>query len=281
MRTEPALPDPGGSVLARLGSLEVRIATTPEEHRAALALRYDVFCREMGARLAGADHAAGAETDGFDAPSDHIIVRDTAVPGAPVVGTYRALRPEAAVAGFYSQTEFDVAPLLARHADLRFCEVGRSCVALSHRSMRTIEGLWCGLWAYAALHGIDAYFGAASFPGTDPLVHALPLSYLHHHVGAPEGWRVAAHPPHGVAMDLLAPAAIDPHAALRALPPLIRGYMRVNAHVGETAYIDRQFGTTDVMIITPLRAMPQAYRRRFAKVTGRVLRPVGIAADLQ
>lgn len=284
MRTEPALPEPGGSVLARLGSLEVRLAATPQERRSAFALRYDIFCRQMGARLAGADPVAGIETDRFDAVCDHIIVCDRAQsgPAGPkVVGTYRALRPEAAVDGYYSQAEFDIAPLLARHAGLRFCEVGRSCVAPSHRSMRGIEALWCGLWAYAALHGIDAYFGAASFVGTDPCDHALPLSFLHHHVGAPKGWQVAAHPAHAVSMDLLPRSAIDPQAAQRALPPLIRGYMRVNAHVGETAFIDRHFGTTDVMIVTPLRAMPHAYRRRFTKVTGLGLDPVVMATDMQ
>ena len=46
--------------------------------------------------------------------------------------------------------------------------------------------------------------------------------------------------------------AIDPKAALRALPPLIKGYLRLGAFVGDGAVIDRQFGTTDVLIVLPV-----------------------------
>lgn len=263
-------------MLARLGSLEVRLARSEAEREAAFALRHAVFCTEMGASLPGADPVRGIETDRFDPFCDHIIVCDTALADdkdgtAPVVGAYRAMRPQMAVEGFYSRSEFDIGPLFGNHPGLSFCEVGRSCVAATHRSMRAIEALWCGLWAYAARHGIDVYFGAASFPGTDPCAHAPALSFLHHHVGAPRDWSVEAIGPTAIAMDLVKKHEIDPKAAIRAMPPLIRGYMRVNAHVGRTAYIDRQFGTIDVMIVTPLRAMPAAYQRRFISVTNRRL----------
>jgi putative hemolysin len=44
---------------------------------------------------------------------------------------------------------------------------------------------------------------------------------------------------------------IDPKAALRALPPLIKGYLRLGAMIGEGAVVDHQFGTTDVLIVLP------------------------------
>lgn len=263
-------------VLARLGALEVRLARTPAEIEAAFALRYAVFCEEMGADLAGADPSRRIETDAFDPFCDHIVVIDTALPALQdrpaVVGAYRALRPDAAVSGFYSQAEFDIAPLFAAHPDIAFCEVGRSCVAASHRSMRTIEALWCGLWAYACLWGIDVYFGAASFPGADPDSHAEALTFLARKIAAPKGWAAEAIGPTATAMDRLGPdAVLERQAILRAMPPLIRGYLRVNAHTGRSAYIDHRFGTTDIMIITRLASMPPAYRRHFEKVTGRTL----------
>ncbi len=53
-----------------------------------------------------------------------------------VVGTYRLLRQDVAEAsgGFYSATEFDMGPLLQRHAGKRFLELGRSCVLPEYRS---------------------------------------------------------------------------------------------------------------------------------------------------
>lgn len=271
--TQPVSRTHAAPVLARLGGLEVSLAESEEDLQAAFNLRYTVFCTEMGARLPGADPLGRTETDRFDKRCDHIIVRDTSAPGydgtARVVGTYRALRSEIAKGDFYSQNEFDIAPLLARHSDQHFCEVGRSCVAASHRSSRTIEALWCGLWAYAARHGIDVYFGAASFHGADPDQHALPLTFLDRHVGAPAQWQVFAHPGVGVSMDRLEANAVDRRAAIRAMPALIRGYMRVNAHVGQQAFIDPQFGSTDVMIVTRLARMPDVWKRHFVSVTGR------------
>ena len=46
--------------------------------------------------------------------------------------------------------------------------------------------------------------------------------------------------------------AIDPKAALRALPPLIKGYLRLGAYIGDGAVIDHEFGTTDVLIVLPV-----------------------------
>ena len=57
--------------------------------------------------------------------------------------------------------------------------------------------------------------------------------------------------------------AIDPKAALRALPPLIKGYLRLGAFVGDGAVIDRQFGTTDVLIVLPVAAINARYVEHF------------------
>jgi len=50
---------------------------------------------------------------------------------------------------------------------------------------------------------------------------------------------------------------------LRALPPLIKGYLRAGCTIGEGAVIDRQFGTTDVLIYLPLAKMDARYLSRF------------------
>ncbi|RDE09496.1 GNAT family N-acetyltransferase [Pelagibacterium lacus] len=258
--------------LARLGQFEVRLARTAAERHAAWRLRYEVFYRERGADAPWMDHDAHIEADRFDGFCEHVIVIDSAAEtpdeSPAIVGTYRVMREPAPGLGYYADGEFALDALFARHRHMRFCEVGRSCVAPAYRSMRTIEALWCGLWAYAARHGIDAYIGAASFAGTDPRRHALALSYLRHFAAAGPDWSVPVRGGAGVAMDILPRTSIDRHAALRAMPPLVRGYLRLNARFSSEAFIDHAFGTTDVLVAAPLAAAPKAYRQRIERVTG-------------
>ncbi len=221
---EPML-DP---LLGRLGSLEVRLATTAREIRQAQRLRYSVFYEEMAATSDRASRSTRRDIDAFDAVCDHILVldrkgRSRARPR--VVGTYRLLRQEVAERhfGFYSTGEYDVAPLLAANPHLRFLELGRSCVLRPYRNKRTVELLWHGIWSYVLHHRIDAMLGCASLEGTDPDALALPLSFLHHHARAPEGWRVRARDDRYTAMDRLPREAVNPKAALQQLPPLIKG----------------------------------------------------------
>jgi putative hemolysin len=64
-------------------------------------------------------------------------------------------------------------------------------------------------------------------------------------------------------MDRMAMDKIDPKAALKAIPPLIKGYLRLGAFVGDGAVIDRQFGTTDVLIILPVEKIDPRYFEHF------------------
>jgi putative hemolysin len=258
--------------LARLGQFAVRLAQTDAERFAAYRLRYQVFHRERGVNAPWMDHANHIEADAFDAHCDHIIVIDTGARALgetlPIVGTYRVMAGPAPKLGWYADSEFALAPLFARHPGQRFCEVGRSCVAPAYRSMRTIEALWCGLWAYACLNAIDAYFGAASFPGTDPRAHAQALSHLFHTAHAPSAWQARARGEKAIPMDMLPSEMTDRHAALRAMPPLVRGYLGVNAVFGGHAFVDEKFGTTDVFVLARFAAAPAAYRKRVERVTG-------------
>ena len=173
-------------VLGRLGSLEVRLATTPKDIRRAQRLRYKVFYEEMAAVPNGASLFSRRDLDEYDAICDHLLVLDHAArrkpfrkPKPQVVGTYRLLRQEVADRhfGFYTAGEYDVAPLVEAYPDLRFLELGRSCVLPPYRNRRTVELLWHGIWTYVLHHRIDVMIGCASLEGTDPRKLALPLSY--------------------------------------------------------------------------------------------------------
>ena len=255
--------------LGRSGSLEVRFARNARDLRRAQRLRYRVFYEEMSATPSAAARLTRLDADRFDALCDHLLVIDHQAKGRfggrrpQIVGTYRLLRQDIAArhGGFYTQGEFDIGPLLARHPESRFLELGRSCVLEPYRNKKTVELLWHGIWAYVRQHRIDVMFGCASLEGTDPRKLALPLGFLQQTATAEEPWRVLAHPARriDIGAEALAELKLDPKAALRALPPLIKGYLRLGARFGEGAVVDRQFGTTDVLVVLPVTCMDPRY----------------------
>lgn len=272
----PRLPppgQPGASPLAAAGPLEVWIATDASDIEASQALRYRVFYEEMGAVASPEVAAAGRDFDKFDPICDHLLVLDRSAPPRPdgrpaVVGTYRLLRQEVAEKhfGFYTSSEYQVQPLIDRHpAGTRFLELGRSCTHENYRTKPTIELLWYGIMAYLIYYRLDVMFGCASFTGTDPEALALPLSYLHHVFLAPPEWRMRAVEDRYVEMNRMPEAAINKREAFRTLPPLIRGYLRAGAYVGEGAVIDHEFNTIDVLIIFPVSRIDARYLARFSK----------------
>jgi putative hemolysin len=255
--------------LGRLGSLEVRLARNSAEVRCAQRLRYRVFYTEGPAIADAATRLSRRDIDAFDSICDHLLVidhaRENGAKGPNVVGTYRLLPQDVAErhGGFYTASEFDIGALLARHATLRFLELGRSCVLPQYRNKRTVELLWHGCWSYVLQRRLDVMLGCASLEGTDPDANAMPLSFLHHCARAPQEWRAQALPRLRIDMNRKPKDAINPKQALRALPPLIKGYLRLGAYIGDGAVIDRQFGTTDVLIILPVSALNARYVAHF------------------
>ncbi len=251
-------------VLGRIGSLEVRLANSRAAIEAAQELRFRVFFEEMGARRETIEAAEQRDSDRFDSICDHLLVYDTALPvpeHRQIVGTYRLMRSDQAerAHGFYSADEYDVQRLALSRPGVRLLELGRSCVQAEYRSKRTVELLWQGAWAYCRRHSIDVMFGCASFHGAVPAAHALGLSFLHQNCRATPDWDVRALPHRYQPMDLMPKEAINNKVALFSMPPLIKGYLRLGAMIGDGAVIDEAFGTTDVFIILPIERISSRY----------------------
>ena len=252
----------------RSGRLDVRLATSEAEIAAAQALRYQIFYEEMGAAPTTAMVAARRDIDSYDAICDHLLVIDhgLAGDGPHVVGTYRLLRQVVAQMnhGFYSAGEYDLSPLIAQSATSgQLLELGRSCVAPAYRTNTTITLLWRGIASYLQTHTIGHMFGCASLHGADPRVHAAELSYLYHNHLAPPELRARALAEHYVPMDRMPPLAYDARLTARALPPLVKGYLRVGAMIGDGAFVDPQFNTVDVFVVMPVERITRRYAGRF------------------
>lgn len=242
----------------------VRLAETRADREAAKRLRYEVFVEELGGDGALVDHENRLEQDRFDAFCDYLVVSDEARGGA-VVGVYRLMRADQAAQarGFYSASEYDLAPLTT--SGRRLLELGRSCLAPGYRGGAAMYHLWSGLAQYVAHHRIELLFGVASFHGTDIATLAQPLSLLHHRHLAPPSLRVRARETHFQRMDLKSEAQIDRRAAMLQVPALIKAYLRLGGCVGEGAFIDHAFNTTDICLVMDTTRLSERHRAIYAK----------------
>ncbi len=251
----------------RSNNLGVRLASSADEVDAVQALRYRVFYGEMGARADAQTAQSKRDCDAFDEVADHLLVVDHDLGEGPesVVGTYRLVRQAAAarLGRFYSAGEYDIAKLQNFPGEL--LELGRSCTAPAYRSRAVMQLLWRGIAAYVFHYGIDLMFGCASLPGIDPDALAPELTYLYTHHLAPETIRPRALEARYVAMQRCDAGALAPRQIQMALPPLVKGYLRLGGFVGDGAVIDHQFNTTDIAVIVQTDLVTDRYYRHYER----------------
>lgn len=231
---------------------------------AAQRLRYRVFVEELGGNGTLVDHENRLERDEFDPIVDHLCLIDTRRSAAEldhVVGVYRLLPGDRAASfgRFYCDSEYDLTPL--RKTDRKVLELGRSCVDPDFRGGSAMFLLWNALADYVLDHGIEILFGVASFHGTDIQTLAPSLSWLHYHHLAPEGLRPVARSDGFQRMDLITADRLDRREAMLGMPALIKAYLRLGGMVGEGAFIDRSFNTTDVFLAMDTKAMSDKHRK--------------------
>jgi putative hemolysin len=228
-------------------------------------LRYDVFSNEPGFALTGQD--AGLDADRFDEHCDHLLVREDN--SGELVGCYRMLSPTGAVAagGLYTATEFDIRALDSLRPSL--VEMGRAVVRDDHRNGAVVLLMWAGILAYLDRCGYDYVTGCVSVPvegdGEPPgtQIRGVRDFVLRRHAAPPE-YRVHPHRPviiDGHTLDEISPPARP------AIPPLMRGYLRLGARIcGEPAH-DPDFGVGDFPALLDKHQADTRYLRRLRSVS--------------
>jgi len=244
-----------------------RFAKTPDDIRAAQRLRYRVFVEELGSDGAMVDHDARLEVDQFDPHYLHYMAIDPARSDDPLdqcIAVYRLMPDDKRplVGAFYSEGEYDLSALL--NSDKKLLELGRSCIEPSYRGGGILFKMWAGMAKYVLDEGFDILFGTASFHGTDATEHAQALSLLHHDHLAPEHIRPQALGEEAHSMDLIEASELDKKAATRALPSLIKSYLRLGGTVGAGAWVDQAFNTIDVMLLVDTSDVTERQRAMFA-----------------
>ncbi|MBC7781844.1 MAG: GNAT family N-acetyltransferase [Proteobacteria bacterium] len=239
-------------------SLTVGFAHSSGEVEEALRLRYQVFAEELGAQLPTC--ALGIDQDEFDEYCEHLIARDTAT--GEVIGTYRVLNPDRARAlgRFYSDAEFDLSRL--EHLRPRIVEVGRSCVHPDYRTGGTISMLWSGIARHVLAQRYEFLMGCASIGLADGGVQAAHIyNELRETALSPPEYRVF--PRCALPLDSKGLAVVPGKRV--AMPPLLKGYVRLGAYVcGEPAW-DPDFNTADLLLLLPVSRMTARYANHFLK----------------
>ena len=267
------------SIIALSGSPEgihVRLANTADEIEAAQRLRYHIFYEECKAKPDEAVLREKRDFDKYDAVAKHLIVVDPSrgsTPDRQIIGTYRMINQAAAktLGQFYSSDEFDISPLINTGVEL--LELGRSCVLSEFRTRPVLQLLWQGIAFYVFDTDVGLTFGCASLHGTDVSALKEELSYLHHFHSAPKELRAKALPERYVDMDILPMNQIDEKEIFHKLPPLIKGYLRIGAKIGEGAVIDYDFNTTDVCVVLPTSYVRSRYLKHYERTTNKQVSP--------
>lgn len=249
----------------RVGNISVRLTRGQEEVLACQRLRYQVFYEEFGAKPLRDMEALGRDYDEFDDYCDHLVVVDHNIgDGADaIIGTYRLFREDMAkrMGRFYSDDEYDIRPLVK--AGVKPMELGRSCVNAEYRTRPVLQILWQGIAEYIDYHQVDVLFGCASFHGTDVDTIREELSYLYHYHKVEGDTCPVAVKGRYINMDMVPKDQLDPKKCLMNLPPLIKGYLRLGASVGDGAIIDEQFNTVDVCIVVRRDELSGRYAKHY------------------
>lgn len=200
----------------------------------------------------------GIDFDEYDKYCDHLVVIDEEIDD--VVGTYRLIKKEHIKNlnnKFLLEDEFNIDSI----KDKSILELGRACVAEKYRSGGVIMLLWKGAFHYALTNNIQYMLGTASFHGTDVNPYRKQLAYLTKNYLS----EVDAYAVNNTFNLINDNIEYDNEEEFNNLPPLIKGYLRIGSKIGKNAYIDNDFCSVDVLIVTDIENLNPRYKQRFSK----------------
>lgn len=248
----------------------VRLVQSHDEIEQAQKLRYAVFYEEHGATPTPDIENAKRDFDEYDLISDHLVVIavNQSSGQEEIVGTYRLLRQDMLedskiTHSFYSSDEYDLSLIIKSNNKL--LELGRSCVLPAYRTKPILNLLWQGIADYISHHEIDLLFGCASFHGTDPDLIKQQLSYLHHFHATDRDICPRGKEKRYINMNIIPKEDLNERRIFASLPPLIKGYLRLGATIGDGAIVDHAFNTIDICIVVETRLMTSRYRNYFER----------------
>ncbi len=248
------------SALRIMSDFQIKITREKGDVVAAQRLRFEVFPPEMRKGMRSSCQQ-GLDADDYDPLCEHLIVRESK--DGRVIGTYRLLLGSEARkhAGFFSEREFNLENIKKLRDEL--LEMGRSCVHRDYRDGMVIDAMWQTIADYVRSHQIRYLFGCARLHTTDHREVSEFFALLRKRHYAPEELRVHPLPEKSFAGLDEKIEIQDPRTLFRALPSLIKGYLRVGAVVCGPPALDLDIGTAYFFLLLDVNKMSRGYRRRY------------------
>lgn len=239
------------------GKYVVTLAQTTAEVDAALKLRFEIFNLELDEGL-DSSFQTGRDQDEFDGTCHHLIVTDQIA--GKVVGTYRlrTIEMAAGAEGFYSAGEFDLSNLPQRVLQ-QALELGRACIAQSHRNRQVLFLLWKGLAQYARAKQKRFLFGCCSLTSQEPnegnqlMRQLMRGGHMHQTFFVPPQAGCECH----------SFEAESKRSDEVKIPTLFKSYLSIGAKVCSPPAIDHLFKTIDFLVLLDIEAMDSTTRNIF------------------
>lgn len=248
-------------IQSEVGPFVIKTVTTMEELKEALALRFEVFHKEM----IGKTTPWGLDVDEFDFDCDHLIIKEKR--SNKVVGTYR-VRCSEFTNKFYSAKEFLMNTILEQPGVK--LELGRACIHKDFRRGVVISLLWRGIGDYLAASDSQFLFGCATVKTDDPRDAALLTQYFEEQGRINPGFRTRPTLAYTMPMfsyfkdELRSPLSESQKAeAEKLLPPLCRAYLKIGAYIGGEPAWDQEFQCIDFLTILHREDLNRTLWKRF------------------
>lgn len=248
-------------IQTNVGPFEIKTVTDIEELKEALALRFDVFHREMLGKKA----PHGVDVDEFDFSCDHLIIKEKR--SNRIIGTYR-LNCSLFTQNFYSAKEFMLSRVFQQPGVK--LELGRACIHKDYRRGILISLLWRGIAEYMAASEAKILFGCATVKTDDPRDAALLTRYFEEEGRILADYRTRPTLQYTMPMlnyflnEVRSPLTdTQKLQAEELLPPLCRAYLKIGASIGGEPAWDQEFQCIDFLTILQREDLNRTLWKKF------------------
>jgi putative hemolysin len=246
-------------------TFDVKLADSKNEIKSAQKLRYQVFFSERNKKKIFNIDNFRKDSDKYDNYCDHIVVihKKSKFSRNKIVGTYRLLKQSVAEnkSGFYSSEEYDLTKLLNSNKYFNMLELSRSCISKDFRNKNVLQLMWKEIYKYIENNKVDAMFGTASFLDTNLYNLSNQLIYLNNSHKMPNEIMVNALDKCRAKIDYSRNIKMN-LKLVKSLPTLIKGYLKLNAYIGDGAVVDHKFKTTDIFVFLPVNDINYQYVKK-------------------
>ena len=246
-------------------TFDVKLADSKNEIKSAQKLRYQVFFSERNKKKIFNIDNFRKDSDKYDNYCDHIVVihKKSKFSKNKIVGTYRLLKQSVAEnkSGFYSSEEYNLTKLLNSNKYFNMLELSRSCISKDFRNKNVLQLMWKEIYKYIENNKVDAMFGTASFLDTNLYKLSNQLIYLNNSHKMPNDIMVNALDKCRAKIDYSRNIKMNLRL-VKSLPTLIKGYLKLNAYIGDGAVVDYKFKTTDIFVFLPVNDINYQYVKK-------------------